>query len=106
MSGLEAPDRSPTPPDSAPPEESARRLARALRLSGVVTAVASIALGLLIAPALFAIAALGVVDFALARLFERGPIGPLASRRAAEASGDAATIAESDPTYNPYARED
>ncbi len=40
------------------------------------------------------------------RLYETGRIGPLAARRRAEASGDAAAIAESDPSYNPYARED
>ncbi len=85
---------------------SVKRLAASLRLSGVVTVAVGIALGLLIAPALFAIAALGVVDFILARMFERGRIGPLARRAEAEASGDAALIAESDPTYNPYARED
>jgi hypothetical protein len=43
-----------------------------------------------------------IIDFVLARLYETGRIGPLA----AEASGEAATVAESDPEYNPYARED
>lgn len=51
---------------------------------------------------------LGLVDVVLAALFAGGRIGPLAARRQAEAEaeGDAAAIAESDPAYNPYARED
>ncbi len=85
---------------------SVATLVLGLRISALVMVVAAVALGLLVAPALFALAALAVVDLVLARMFARGTIGPLAGRRAAESSGDAATIAESDPSYNPYARED
>lgn len=88
------------------PQASADRLVRALRLSAVVTVVAALALGLLVGPAAFALLAVALIDLVLARLFARGTIGPLAGRRAAEQAGDAAAIAQSDPGYNPYARED
>ncbi len=91
-------------PDSA--SASVDKLVAALHLSAAITLVVAIALGLLISPVLFAIAALALVDVVVARMFARGAIGPLAARRRAEASGDAALIAESDPSYNPYARED
>jgi hypothetical protein len=85
---------------------SVDKFVRALKLSGVITIVFAIALGILISPILFAIAVLAIVDFAIARAYASGVIGPLAARRRAQASGDAALIAESDPSYNPYARED
>ncbi len=85
---------------------SARKVAAALYFSGVVTLAVGVVLGLLFGAVYFLIAAFAVVDFVIARLFETGKIGPLAGRRQAEESGDAATVAESDPTYNPYARED
>lgn len=92
------------------PTETARtstsRLVTALMLSGVFTLVAAVALGLLVEPALFALALVAVVDFAVAGAFARGRIGPLAALRQAEGEGDAAAIAEADPGYNPYARED
>jgi hypothetical protein len=89
-----------------PAEASARKVAAALYLSGVVTLIVGVVLGLLFDPILLLIAAFAVIDFVIARLYETGRIGPLAGRRQAEASGNAATVAESDPTYNPYARED
>jgi hypothetical protein len=92
--------------ESAGAEASARKLAAALYVSGVITLAVGIVLGLLISALYFLIAVFAIVDFVLARLYETGHIGPLASRRQAEASGDAATVAESDPGYNPYARED
>jgi hypothetical protein len=92
--------------EAHPAEASARNLAASLYLAGVVTLVVGIVLGLIFDEVLFAIAAFAIVDFVLARLCETGRIGPLAARRSAQASGDAATIAESDPSYNPYAYED
>ena len=94
----------PAPPDT--PEAAARKVAAALYVSGVVTLIFGLLLGLLVDPLFLFIAAFGLVDFAIARAYETGRIGPLAKRREAEASGDAATVAESDPSYNPYARED
>jgi hypothetical protein len=92
--------------EPGPAQASARKLAAALYLSGVVTLVVGIVLGLLFEPVFFLIAAFAIIDFVLARLYETGRIGPLAGRRHAEESGDAAAVAESDPSYNPYARED
>lgn len=92
--------------DTDPAQASARKLAAALYLSGVITLVVGLVLGLLFGAVYFLIAAFAIVDFVIARLYETGRIGPLAGRRQAEASGDAATVAESDPDYNPYARED
>jgi hypothetical protein len=89
-----------------PDRAAARKVAAALYLSAVVTLGVAIVLGLLLGAVYFLIALVAVVDFVIARLFETGKIGPLAGRRQAEESGDAATIAESDPGYNPYARED
>jgi hypothetical protein len=89
-----------------PARASARKLAAALYLSGVVTLVIGLVLGLLLDSVYFLIAVLAIGDFVIARLYETGRIGPLAKRRRAEASGDAAAVAESDPSYNPYARED
>jgi hypothetical protein len=42
-----------------------------LRISGVITVVAGIVCGILVTPALFAIALVGVADFALASFFAR-----------------------------------
>jgi uncharacterized membrane protein len=94
--------------DSAPPptQAAAGRIAGALYLSGAVTVVVGIVLGVYVSPALFGIVVLGIVDFVIARLFASGRIGPLSGRRAATAAGDAAAIAEADPSFNPYARED
>ena len=94
---------NPTPPDT---ERQARALVLWLYLSAAIMIVAGVALGIALNPAWFGIAALGLFDVFLAALFARGRIGPLAARRKAEAEGDAAQVAESDPAYNPYARED
>ena len=86
---------------------AARKVAAALYLSGRGhPAVVAVLLGLLFGAVYYLIALFALVDFVIARLFETGKIGPLAGRREAEESGDAATIAESDPSYNPYARAD
>ena len=93
------------PPTTAE-QDSVRRIVAALNMSGVITIVVGVVLGLAVSPALFGICVLGVVDFVIARLFAAGRIGPLAARRAAAEAGDAAAIAEADPSFNPYARED
>jgi membrane protein implicated in regulation of membrane protease activity len=92
--------------ETDPARASARKLAAALYVAGVITLAVGILLGLLFSALYLLIAAFAIVDFVLARLYETGRIGPLASRGQAEDSGDAATVAESDPDYNPYARED
>ena len=86
--------------------QQARTVIVALYLSAAVTVVVGIALGIALAPVWFAIVGLGLVDLVIAHMFATGRIGPLAGRRQAEASGDAAAVAEADPSYNPYARED
>jgi hypothetical protein len=91
---------------SAAQQQSVRKLVSVLYLSGAITIVAGIALGFVISPALFAAVALGIADFVIAGLFSSGRIGPLAARRAATEAGDAAALAEADPSFNPYARED
>lgn len=89
-----------------PPEETARLLAFTLVFTGVVTLALAIVLSVIVGPVWLAIAVLAVIDFVLAAMFSSGRIGPLAERRRAAASGDAAAIAEADPGFNPYARED
>jgi hypothetical protein len=93
-------------PDVAQARASARALFITLYFTAAVAAIAAIALALLISPAFLAIGIISIADLVIARLFARGVIGPLAAWRRAEASGDAAALAELDPTYNPYARED
>lgn len=93
-------------PPPVPPTPS-RNLAGILYLSATITVVAGIVLGFVISPALFAIVAVGIFDFVLAGLVASGRIGPDAQhRRAAASEGDAAAVAEADPSFNPYARED
>ena len=87
-------------------QDSVRRLVMVLSLSGAITVVLGIVLGFVVSPALFAAVALGIADFVIAKLFASGRIGPLAARRAAAEAGDAAAVAETDPSFNPYARED
>lgn len=89
-----------TPPDER--AQQTRRLAGFLYRSAAVMVVAGIALGFVITPALFALVAVGLADGVLAALFASGRIGPLASGD----TPDPAAIAETDPAYNPYARED
>ncbi len=94
------------PASTVAEQDSVHRLVSFLYLSGAITVVAGIALGFVLTPALFALVALGIVDFVIAGLFSSGRIGPLSARRAATEAGDAAAIAETDPSFNPYARED
>ena len=91
---------------SAADQDNVRKIVSVLYLSGAITVVAGIALGFIITPALFALVALGIADCMIAALFSSGRIGPLSARRAATEAGDAAAIAETDPSFNPYARED
>jgi uncharacterized membrane protein len=93
-------------PAAATSQDSVRRVVSALYLSGAITVVVGIVLGFAIEPALFGIVALGIVDCVIAGLFQSGRIGPLAAQRRVADSGDAAAVAEADPTFNPYARED
>ena len=94
------------PPPTTAEQDSVRRLVMVLFLSGAITVVLGVVLGLAVSPILFAVVAIGLVDFLIARLFAAGRIGPLAARRAAAEAGDAAAIAEADPSFNPYERED
>ena len=83
-----------------------RVLVLALYAAGVITIAVGIVVGIVVDPILFLIAVAGLLAFVLARMFASGRIGPLAARRRAEESGDAAAVAEADPSFNPYARED
>jgi membrane protein implicated in regulation of membrane protease activity len=84
-----------------------RTVAMALVLGGIVAIVVGVLAGLLIEPYLYAIAAVALIDFALAWAFATGRIGTTADRRReAEATGNLAAEAEADPSFNPYARED
>lgn len=92
---------------TGPSSNSSRTVAMSLISGGVATIVVAIILGATVEPALYAIALVGIVDFGLAWAFSKGYVGTGApQRREAEASGDAATVATEDPSYNPYARED
>ena len=91
---------------SAAQQQGVGRVVNVLYLSGVITIVLGIVLGFVISPILFALVAVGVSDFVIGGLFSSGRIGPLAAERKAAESGDAAVIAESDPAFNPYSRED
>jgi hypothetical protein len=103
---MSEPAPQPVPPTDAGSAQQVRVLVLALYLAGVITIAVGIAVGIAIDPVLFAIAALGIIDFVLARMFATGRIGPLAARRQAAESGGAAQIAEADASFNPYARED
>lgn len=82
-------------------------LGLSLGISGVFTIVIAVILGATIDPLLYLIALVAVIDFLFAWLFASGRIGPAArERREAESTGDAASVAQEDPGYNPYARED
>jgi hypothetical protein len=80
-------------------------LAGTLYLSGAITVVAGIALGFVLERFLFALVAVGILDCVLAAMFASGRIGP-GSRRREETEADDAALADADPSYNPYARED
>jgi hypothetical protein len=86
---------------------AARLVAASLVLGGILLIAVAVYLGATVSPVLYLISVLSLVDFALARAFATGRIGPTAARRrAAEQTGDVAAEAELDPSYNPYARED
>jgi hypothetical protein len=87
--------------------DQGRTVAVALALGGGVAIVVGVLAGALIETYLYAIAAVALIDFALAWAFATGRIGTTAARRhEAEATGNLATEAQADPSYNPYARED
>jgi undecaprenyl pyrophosphate phosphatase UppP len=87
--------------------DQGRVIATWLVIGGVVAIVVGVICGAVIEPYLYSIAAVALIDFALAWAFASGRIGPTAQRRdAAEAAGTAAQEAELDPSFNPYARED
>jgi hypothetical protein len=90
-----------------PQANAVRTLAMSMVLGGLFTIGLAVYLGSAVSSALYLIALVGLVDFVVAWAFASGKIGPLAQRRReAEASGDAASLAQGDPSYNPYARED
>jgi len=77
-------------------------------LSGVVTLVLGVVMGALVWTPLYFIAALALVDFALAWAFASGRIKATAnvSVRTETVPADDVARVEADPSYNPYARED
>jgi hypothetical protein len=84
-----------------------RTVAMALVLGGVVSVAVGVLAGALIETYLYAIAALALIDFALAWAFATGRIGATAARhRTAGAGEDLAAQAQADPSYNTYARDD
>jgi undecaprenyl pyrophosphate phosphatase UppP len=88
-------------------DDQGRTVAMALVLGGVVAIVVGVLAGALIETYLYAIAAVALIDFALAWAFATDRIGiSAARRRQAEAGGNLAAEAQADPSYNPYARED
>jgi hypothetical protein len=98
----------PNPDPLTPAEQQGPRLiALSLAAGGVITIALAIYLGATVSSALYAIALVSLVDFAMAWAYLTGRLGPAAQRRrAAEASGDVVAEVELDPSYNPYARED
>ena len=93
-------------PSTGASAQQIRVLVLSLYAAGVITIAVGIAVGIAIDPVLFLIAVVGLFDFVLARWFASGRIGPLAAQRKAAESGDAAKVAEADPSFNPHARED
>jgi hypothetical protein len=79
---------------------SVERIATPLRISGLITIAVSVALGVLVTPIVFLGVLVGIVDLVLAMAFARGWIGR------SDPGSDAAVQADTDPAYNPYARED
>ena len=75
-------------------------VATPLRISGVITIVVSIVLGIVVSPFAFIGVAVGVIDLILAMAMARGWIGR------SEPGDDTAARVEADSSYNPYARED
>jgi hypothetical protein len=73
-----------------------RTIAGYLYLSAAITIVVGIVLGFVLSPVWFAVVGVGALDIVLARVLFAGKARPL----------DAAAAVETDPSYNPYARED
>lgn len=98
--------------NKSPEAGNTRALVISLVVGGIITLAVGILLGATVSAALYLIAIASVFDFGLAWAYHSGRLdsrlGPTAQRRRrdAETSGDAGSIAESDPSYNPYARED
>ena len=100
-------------------------LVRAMYISAAVTVVIAIVLGATVAPALYAIALVALVDLGLAWAYASGRLKLTGDPRlgrpeeggvvdgpgdpSSDGEGDATRAAEAasaDPSYNPYARED
>ena len=91
----------------APEAQAVRLLALALVLGGLFTIGVAVYLGSAVDSALYLVALVGLADLVVAWAFSTGKLGPLAQRRReAETEGNLAAELESDPSYNPYARED
>jgi hypothetical protein len=89
------------------PSRNQEIVARTLVFSGVATIVVAVVLAVVVEPYLIAIALVGLLDFAMARMFSSGRWGG-AGVQAATEEGSSAEPADptQDPSYNPYARED
>lgn len=102
--------------NASDPAATARLLVISLVTGGMITIAVAILLGATVSPALYAIAVIGLIDFALAWAYSTGRRGPLAVAgresetagvgRESETAGTAAFRAQADPSHNPYARED
>lgn len=92
---------------TGPTPDPTRILVLSMVAGGIITIAVGIYLGATVSAPLYAIAAVALIDFALAWAYGTGRLGPAAARRReAEASGEVAAEAQADPSYNPYARED
>ncbi len=95
------------PANPSSERQATRALVLSLTTGGLLTIALAIFLGATVEPFLYAIALVALVDFGLAWAFATNRLGPGAQRRReAEASGEAASLAQADPSYNPNARED
>ena len=93
--------------NQSPESGGTQVLVIALVIGGLITIAVGVFLGATVSSALYLIALASGIDFALAWAYSSGRLGPTAQRQQeAKATGDVAAITESDPTYNPYARED
>jgi hypothetical protein len=96
---------------SDPAQQSRRVLVAALVTGGFVAIAVGVFVGIWLGPAYFAVALVGLVDFALAWMFSSGRINsaaysPHLGQPPAPDPDRAAHEATDDPSYNPYARED
>jgi hypothetical protein len=85
-------------------------VAASLVVTGVASIVAGIVLAVAVDPLLGLIALIGVLDLALAWAFATGRLGGrtagVSDPTQGEASADPSPDPAADPSYNPYARED